>query len=173
MDQYAVELNTFVDTVLQVVYDHSNQRRIVFSSFNPDICLMLSFKQPSIPVLFLTDAGTSEVGDKRAGSLQEAIRFASRWNLLGIVSAADPLVMCPRFIRMVKENGLVCMTYGVLNNDPKNVRVSFSYKSFSNTYTDHGLVAREGRYRRRHRRQRPQHPTRSPGPRRDQVERCR
>jgi glycerophosphodiester phosphodiesterase len=151
MDQYAVELNTFVDTVLQVVYDHSNQRRIVFSSFNPDICLMLSFKQPSIPVLFLTDAGTSEVGDKRAGSLQEAIRFASRWNLLGIVSAADPLVMCPRFIRMVKENGLVCMTYGVLNNDPKNVRVSFSYKSFSNTYTDHGLVAREGRYRRRHR----------------------
>jgi len=123
MDQYAVELNTFVDTVLQVVYDHSNQRRIVFSSFNPDICLMLSFKQPSIPVLFLTDAGTSEVGDKRAGSLQEAIRFASRWNLLGIVSAADPLVMCPRFIRMVKENGLVCMTYGVLNNDPKNVRL--------------------------------------------------
>lgn len=173
MDQYAVELNTFVDTVLQVVYDHSNQRRIVFSSFNPDICLMLSFKQPSIPVLFLTDAGTSEVGDKRAGSLQEAIRFASRWNLLGIVSAADPLVMCPRFIRMVKENGLVCMTYGVLNNDPKNVRVSFSCRPFSNTCTDRDLVAREGRYRRRHRRQRPQHPTRSPGPRRDQVQRCR
>ncbi|KAH6614897.1 Glycerophosphoryl diester phosphodiesterase family-domain-containing protein [Boeremia exigua] len=123
MDQYAVELNTFVDTVLQVVYDHSNGRRIVFSSFNPDICLMLSFKQPSIPVLFLTDAGTSDVGDKRAASLQEAIRFASRWNLLGIVSAADPLVMCPRFIRMVKENGLVCMTYGMLNNDPKNVRL--------------------------------------------------
>jgi glycerophosphodiester phosphodiesterase len=40
------------------------------------------------------------------------------------VSAADPLVMCPRFIRMVKENGLVCMTYGVLNNDPKNVLVN-------------------------------------------------
>ncbi|KAJ4316398.1 Glycerophosphocholine phosphodiesterase [Neodidymelliopsis sp. IMI 364377] len=123
MDQYAVELNSFIDTVLQVVYDHSNKRRVVFSSFNPDICLMLSFKQPSIPVLFLTDAGTSDVGDKRAASLQEAIRFASRWNLFGIVSAADPLVMCPRFIRMVKENGLVCMTYGVLNNDPKNVRL--------------------------------------------------
>jgi glycerophosphodiester phosphodiesterase len=169
MDQYAVELNTFVDTVLQVVYDHANQRRIVFSSFNPDICLMLSFKQPSIPVLFLTDAGTSEVGDKRAGSLQEAIRFASRWNLLGIVSAADPLVMCPRFIKMVKENGLVCMTYGVLNNDSKNVRVSFSCKPFSNIFTDCVLVAREGRHRRRHRRQRPQHPTRSPSPR-DQAQ---
>lgn len=164
MDQYAVELNTFVDTVLQVVYDHSNQRRIVFSSFNPDVCLMLSFKQPSIPVLFLTDAGTSEVGDKRAGSLQEAIRFAGRWNLLGIVSAADPLVMCPRFIRMVKENGLVCMTYGVLNNDPKNVRVRTGRTLSICLHTDNFSAPRERRYRRSHCRQRTQHPTRSSSP---------
>lgn len=151
MDQYAVELNSFVDTVLQVVYDHSNKRRIVFSSFNPDICLMLSFKQPSIPVLFLTDAGTSEVGDKRAASLQEAIRFASRWNLLGIVSAADPLVMCPRIIRMVKENGLICMSYGVLNNDPKHVRVSKEYPLARSVHSDHNIVARERGYRCRYR----------------------
>ncbi|KAL8716949.1 MAG: hypothetical protein Q9225_005767, partial [Loekoesia sp. 1 TL-2023] len=82
MDTYAVELNSFVDTVLTKVYDLGNNRPIIFSSFNPDICLLLSFKQPSIPILFLTDAGTSPVGDVRASSLQEAIRFASRWNLL-------------------------------------------------------------------------------------------
>jgi len=60
MDTYAVELNSFVDTVLTKVYDHTSihPRNIIFSSFNPDICLLLSFKQPSIPVLFLTDAGT-------------------------------------------------------------------------------------------------------------------
>ena len=124
MDQYAVELNSFVDTVLEMVYDKMGNRNIIFSSFNPDICLMLSFKQPSIPVLFLTDAGTSAVGDVRAASLQEAIRFASRWNLLGIVSAAEPLVACPRLIRVVKESSLVCVSYGTLNNDPKNVQVS-------------------------------------------------
>jgi glycerophosphodiester phosphodiesterase len=166
MDQYAVELNSFVDTVLQVVYDHSNKRRIIFSSFNPDICLMLSFKQPSIPVLFLTDAGTSPVGDVRAASLREAIRFASRWNLFGIVSAAEPLVMCPRIIKMVKENGLVCMTYGTLNNDPKNVRVSIflgeDMKS-QETVTDCCAAARKGRHRRRDCRQRSQHSTRSAG----------
>jgi glycerophosphodiester phosphodiesterase len=166
MDQYAVELNSFVDTVLQVVYDHSNKRRIIFSSFNPDICLMLSFKQPSIPVLFLTDAGTSPVGDVRAASLREAIRFASRWNLFGIVSAAEPLVMCPRIIKMVKENGLVCMTYGTLNNDPKNVRVSVflgeDMKS-RETVTDCCAAARKGRHRRRDCRQRSQHSTGSPG----------
>jgi glycerophosphodiester phosphodiesterase len=124
MDQYAVELNSFVDTVLQKVYDKMGKRNCIFSSFNPDICLMLSFKQPSIPVLFLTDAGTSPVGDIRAASLQEAIRFASRWNLLGIVSSAEPLVMCPRLVKVVKESGLVCVSYGTLNNDPNNVMVS-------------------------------------------------
>jgi hypothetical protein len=124
MDTYAVELNSFVDTVLTKVYDLGQGRDILFSSFNPDICLILSFKQPSIPVLFLTDAGASPVGDIRASSLQEAVRFASRWNLLGIVSQAEPLVLCPRLVRIVKESGLVCVSYGMLNNDGVNVDVS-------------------------------------------------
>jgi glycerophosphodiester phosphodiesterase len=123
MDTYGVELNTFVDTVLTKVYDLAKSRHIIFSSFHPDICLMLAFKQPSIPVLFLTDAGASPAGDIRAQTLQQAIRFASRWDLLGIVSAAEPLVMCPRLVRVVKESGLVCVSYGVLNNEPENVKV--------------------------------------------------
>lgn len=126
MDTYAVELNSYVDTVLNKVYDMGQDRRMIFSSFNPDICLLLSFKQPSIPVLFLTDSGASPAGDIRAGSLQEGIRFASRWNLLGVVSQAEPLVLCPRLVRVVKESGLVCVTYGVLNNNPANVKVSAS-----------------------------------------------
>ncbi|KAF4510945.1 hypothetical protein G6O67_002790 [Ophiocordyceps sinensis] len=122
MDTYAVELNSFCDTVLSKVYDLTRHRHIIFSSFNPDICLCLNFKQPSIPILFLTDAGCSSVGDIRASSLQEAIRFASRWNLLGIVSAAEPLINSPRLVRVVKELGLVCVSYGVLNNDPTLVQ---------------------------------------------------
>jgi glycerophosphodiester phosphodiesterase len=123
MDTYAVELNSFCDTVLSKVYDLAGERHIIFSSFNPDICLCLSFKQPSIPILFLTDAGCCDVCDVRASSLQEAIRFASRWNLLGIVSAAEPLINSPRLVKVVKENGMVCVSYGVLNNDPIMVQV--------------------------------------------------
>lgn len=123
MDTYAVELNSFVDEVLTKVYDLGKKRNVIFSSFNPDICLLLSFKQPSIPILFLTDAGTCPVGDIRASSLQEAIRFASRWNLLGVVSAAEPLVIAPRLVKVVKESGLVCVSYGSLNNDPQNVKL--------------------------------------------------
>ncbi|KAG9245096.1 Glycerophosphoryl diester phosphodiesterase family-domain-containing protein [Calycina marina] len=122
MDSYAVELNSFVDTVLNKVYDLSKKRKIIFSSFNPDICLLLSFKQPSIPILFLSDAGTSPVGDIRASSLQEAIRFASRWNLLGVVSAAVPLCNSPRLVKVVKDSGLVCVSYGSLNNDSDKVQ---------------------------------------------------
>ncbi|KAF9886387.1 Glycerophosphocholine phosphodiesterase [Aspergillus nanangensis] len=122
MDTYAVELNSFVDTVLTKAYDMGHGRNMIFSSFNPDICLLLSFKQPSIPVLFLTDAGASPVGDIRAASLQEAIRFASRWNLLGIVSQAEALVLCPRLVRVVKGSGLVCVSYGTMNNEPTNVK---------------------------------------------------
>ncbi|OAA70377.1 glycerophosphodiester phosphodiesterase GDE1 [Cordyceps fumosorosea ARSEF 2679] len=117
MDTYAVELNSFCDTVLSKVYDLAGERHVIFSSFNPDLCLSLSYKQPSIPILFLTDAGCSPVSDIRASSLQEAIRFASRWNLLGIVSAAEPLINSPRLVKVVKESGLVCVSYGTLNND--------------------------------------------------------
>lgn len=126
MDTYAVELNSFVDTVLAKVYDLGGDRNMIFSSFNPDICILLSSKQPSIPVLFLSDAGVEPVGDIRASSLQEAIRFASRWNLLGVVAAVQPMILCPRLVRVVKESGLVCVSYGVANNDPENVKVSFS-----------------------------------------------
>ncbi|EXJ84657.1 hypothetical protein A1O3_05327 [Capronia epimyces CBS 606.96] len=143
MDTFAVELNSFVDTVLTKVYDLGKGRNIIFSSFNPDICLLLSFKQPSIPVLFLTDSGTCPVGDIRATSLQEAIRFASRWNLLGVVSAAEPFVAAPRLVRVVKESGLVCVSYGSLNNEPDKVKLQVK-QGIDAVIVDNVLAIRRG-----------------------------
>lgn len=161
MDTYAVELNSFVDTILTKVYDLGKKRKIIFSSFNPDICLLLSFKQPSIPILFLTDAGASPVGDIRASSLQEAIRFASRWNLLGVVSAAEPLCNSPRLVKVVKDSGLVCVSYGSLNNDPVNVQVSHHIlPSCFNTCSQIIAPSKRG-HRCGHRRQRAQNPQRT------------
>jgi len=143
MDLYAVELNSFVDTVLTKVYDLGKKRNIIFSSFNPDVCLLLSFKQPSIPILFLTDAGVDAVGDIRASSLQEAIRFATRWNLLGIVSAASPFCNSPRLVRVVKETGLVCVSYGTLNNDPAKVQLQVK-EGIDAVIVDSVLAIRKG-----------------------------
>lgn len=143
VDAYAVELNSFVDTVLTKVYDLGKGRQVIFSSFNPDICLLLSFKQPSIPVLFLTDSGTLPVGDIRASSLQEAIRFASRWNLLGVVTAAEPLVISPRLVKVVKESGLVCVSYGTMNNDPTKVKLQVK-QGIDAVIVDSVLAIRKG-----------------------------
>lgn len=169
MDAYAVELNSFCDTVLAKVYDLAKDRHIIFSSFNPDICLCLSYKQPNFPIMFLTDAGDAPVGDVRASSLQEAIRFASRWNLLGIVSASRPFTNSPRLVRVVKQHGLVCVSYGVENNDPRlvQVRIPSPLPSlspildmyFTDMLTQPKTTApSKGRHRRSHRRQRARHP---------------
>ncbi|KAK9459370.1 Glycerophosphoryl diester phosphodiesterase family-domain-containing protein [Lipomyces oligophaga] len=143
MDDLAIELNEWIDTVLKCVYDHGKGRDIIFSSFHPDVCIMLSLKQPSIPVLFLTESGTEQMADIRASSLQEAIRFACRWNLLGIVSACQPLIISPRLIRVVKESGLVCFSYGTMNNDPDACKLQMNY-GVDAVIVDSVLAVRKG-----------------------------
>lgn len=49
-----VELNVFLDIVLKTVLEFGKKRRIVFSCFHPDICVMIRLKQNKYPVLFLT-----------------------------------------------------------------------------------------------------------------------
>lgn len=83
MGEIAIDLNFYVDTILKVIYDENTTGRdIVFSSFHPDVCLLLSLKQPTMPVLFLTEAGTMPMYDIRASSLQNAVRFAKNGTYL-------------------------------------------------------------------------------------------
>ncbi|KAG0331125.1 phosphate system positive regulatory protein pho81 [Podila horticola] len=54
------EVNNFVDTILQTVYDSSSathHRSFMFSSFNPVICSALNWKQPNYAVFFTTYCG--------------------------------------------------------------------------------------------------------------------
>ncbi|KAM7215352.1 Glycerophosphoryl diester phosphodiesterase family domain containing protein [Rhypophila decipiens] len=122
----AIELNTFVDTILQTIYNHSSpekQRRIFLSSFTPEICILLSVKQGTWPVFFITNAGKVPMVDQeiRAASLQVAVKFAKKWNLAGVVFACEPLLICPRLVAYVRNRGLVCASYGVLNNEVDKV----------------------------------------------------
>ncbi|KAI8641761.1 Glycerophosphoryl diester phosphodiesterase family-domain-containing protein [Parasitella parasitica] len=115
------ELNIYVDTILECVYNNvQHDRHIIFSSFHPEICLALNLKQPNYPVFFLTDAGTLPMADKRCNSLQEAVRFAKQADLLGIVAASEPILEAPRMVQVIKEMGLLLFTYGILNNEVEN-----------------------------------------------------
>ncbi|KAK3838316.1 MAG: Glycerophosphoryl diester phosphodiesterase family-domain-containing protein [Linnemannia elongata] len=123
---YSFELNRFVDRILQEVYDHDQthpDRNIIFSSFHPDICLLLNMKQPNYPVFFLTDGGTSVMADRRCNSIQSAVRFATSIDLLGIVTASQPIIEAPNLVKGIKETGLLVFTYGADNNDVENAKL--------------------------------------------------
>ncbi|RHZ73684.1 hypothetical protein CDV55_106188 [Aspergillus turcosus] len=122
----AIEINTFVDRILEKILLHArNTRNIILSSFTPEVCILLAFKQRVYPVMFITNAGKPPVTDleTRASSLQSAVCFAKRWSLAGIVFASETLISCPRLIRYVKESRLVCGSYGLQNNIPENAIV--------------------------------------------------
>ena len=121
----SIEVNLFVDTILDIIARFAGGRNIILSSFSPEICILLAIKQTAYPVLFITNAGKRPLSDKekRAGSLQVAVRFAKQWGLAGVVAAADSLVLCPRLIGFVRSQELLCGTYNALNNEPVNVEV--------------------------------------------------
>ena len=124
MELYAMELNFFVDTILTTIFRWCGNRNITLSSFSPEICILLTCKQQTFPILFINKAGSVPTGDVRAGSLQGAIEFAKAWNLAGIVMLSDPFVMCPRLLMYAKDSGLVVGSYGNLNDEPDCALVS-------------------------------------------------
>ena len=123
MDTYAIEMNHLVDTILDKVYRLAGTRTILLASFSPEICILLSTKQRVYPVLFLTVADQTPSIDVRAGSLQQAVHFAKSWRLAGVISQADPFVLSPALIRYVKDSGLMCASWGGLNDDPAHAKV--------------------------------------------------
>jgi hypothetical protein len=95
-------------------------RTIMFSSFDPDVCLLLARKQAAFPVFLLTEGGTAEPPyfDLRWNSLAGAVAFARAAGLFGVVTDVTPLLACPALIPVVQEEaGLVLCSYGRANND--------------------------------------------------------
>ncbi|ORY60216.1 uncharacterized protein BCR38DRAFT_488398 [Pseudomassariella vexata] len=128
MEPYCNEMNSYLDVILDVVYSlsHNTNRSIFFSCFNPEVCILLSTKQKTYPVVFLNDSMVSgAAGDTRATSLQQAVRFAKKWDLQGIIMAAETFVAAPKLIGHVKGLGLFCGSYGALNDVPGFAKVVF------------------------------------------------
>lgn len=121
-----IDINTFVDAALSKLKRFAGNRRIILSSFTPEICILLRLKQSRYPVLFITNAGKPPMVDRdlRAASLQMAMKFAKYWGLQGIVLACDTFLLCPGLISLVRRIGLVCASYGLGNNEPANARVN-------------------------------------------------
>ena len=122
METLAIKTDLYVDTILDKVYQHAEGRRIVFSSFSPEICIALSTKQRSFPVFFLSKTAAPK-GEVRSCCIQQAIHFAKSWGLPGIVVECTPLIKCPKLIQYIKAAGLACMSFGMLNSEPQHAQV--------------------------------------------------
>ncbi|KAI0143092.1 Glycerophosphoryl diester phosphodiesterase family-domain-containing protein [Xylariaceae sp. FL1272] len=121
----ALEINVFVDTILEQVHRFAKDRPIILSSFTPEICILLKLKQKAYPILFISNAGKLPANDleRRAASVQAGVHFAKTWGLSGLCLASEPLMLCPDLIGVIKRAGLLCASYGGQNSVPENVQI--------------------------------------------------
>ncbi|PIA16989.1 Glycerophosphoryl diester phosphodiesterase, partial [Coemansia reversa NRRL 1564] len=135
------EVNLFVDRILDVIYSYvgdpsapesqrsSKYRPILFTSFHPDICLLLAHKVGrDFPIMLLTDAGMSAMADSRCNSLDVAVRMCKWAGLAGVVSHVGPIVQSPRVASLVRRNHLLLATYGGLNHQPEHIHLQKAYQ---------------------------------------------
>jgi glycerophosphoryl diester phosphodiesterase len=141
------ERNPLVDIILDVVFsslenndvargshsmNSSNSsnlrpfRRIVFASFDADVCYLLSRKQPLYPVFFLLGIGFDMTNDMdidkydiRCTDWDTAINFAKNARCRGIISYTKPILENPSLIEKIHHNKLLLFTYGRDNEDEK------------------------------------------------------
>ncbi|KAL2763971.1 glycerophosphocholine phosphodiesterase GPCPD1 [Daubentonia madagascariensis] len=119
------DMNLFLDIILKTVLENSGKRRIVFSSFDADICTMVRQKQNKYPILFLTQGKSDiypELMDLRSRTTPIAMSFAQFENLLGINAHTEDLLRNPSYIQEAKAKGLVIFCWGDDTNDPDNRR---------------------------------------------------
>lgn len=106
----ALDVNIFVDAILNVVFDHARAQRaqspdavrsIVFSSYNPQLCTALNWKQPNFPVFLCNDLGREETAPstgvvrssgRRSASIKEVVRIAQSNNFMGLICFSRLLV---------------------------------------------------------------------------------
>lgn len=110
-----VNINTFADSILSVVFDHTRElrarspdymRSIMFTAYNPKVCTALNWKQPNYPVFLCNDLGregapaAQAAGEaqgvisdgRRTTSVKEAVRIAKDNNLMGLICCSRLLV---------------------------------------------------------------------------------
>uniref|UniRef100_A0AAF5CQW7 GP-PDE domain-containing protein n=2 Tax=Strongyloides stercoralis TaxID=6248 RepID=A0AAF5CQW7_STRER len=121
---YYFERNEFIDVILQDIFEHAKDRRIVFSSFDPDMCTIISQKQNKYPVLFLCVGETTRYTpfvDIRSTTSDNGVNFAYSSKILGVNFHSEDLLRNPEPKYRGDKFGLVSFVWGDDLNNKKNV----------------------------------------------------
>ncbi|XP_033229082.1 glycerophosphocholine phosphodiesterase GPCPD1-like [Belonocnema kinseyi] len=119
------DLNVYLDIIIKVVLDYGCDRKIIFSSFNPDICAMIRLKQNKYPVVFLTQGETIKYPtyhDPRCQTIPMAMRHALAADILGINVHTEDILRDPSQVKLVKDSGLIIFCWGDDNNDKDTIK---------------------------------------------------
>nr|CAB3250519.1 glycerophosphocholine phosphodiesterase GPCPD1-like [Phallusia mammillata] len=114
LDKY-FDANEFVDAILTTVFKHAHDRRVIFSCFDVDICIMLRRKQNKYPVLLLTNGNTMfyvPMLDLRERTNDMAIGTALSERFLGIDTLEKDVYEMPDIIKKCHDVGLIFACYG-------------------------------------------------------------
>ncbi|VDP09877.1 unnamed protein product [Heligmosomoides polygyrus] len=119
-----IERNDFVDVILRNVLAHAGRRRVIFSSFDPDVCSLITLKQHVYPVMFLVVGTTTRYvpfQDIRSDSSQIAVNYAAGNGLLGVNFHSEELLQDSSPLDRAVRFGLVTFVWGDDLNLMKNV----------------------------------------------------
>ncbi|KAJ5542018.1 Glycerophosphoryl diester phosphodiesterase [Penicillium sp. DV-2018c] len=123
------DVNSFADAILTDVFGHARvarernpefMRSVMFTSYNPNICSALNWKQPNYPVLLCNDLGQIrdlaenfdsvphvDSSGRASMSIKESARIAQSNNFMGLICRSSLLNVVPALVETIKELGLV------------------------------------------------------------------
>lgn len=97
-------------------------RTLMFSSFDPEVCMEVKRRRPEAAVMFLSGGGMYAHVDPRRTSIEAAVDFAAAAGLQGVILNTLALQAELHMIEAARNCGLRVMTYGLPNDDPGWVR---------------------------------------------------
>ncbi|XP_016979610.1 glycerophosphocholine phosphodiesterase GPCPD1 [Drosophila rhopaloa] len=111
--------NFYVDTILEIVLKNAGTRRIVFCSFDADICVMVRYKQNLYPVTLLLEDPNSQVqyADQRVSVLENAVAMGHSLEFLGLTLHANSLLNKFATMAFLHQMNLEAFAYGSPTTD--------------------------------------------------------
>nr|XP_027201546.1 glycerophosphocholine phosphodiesterase GPCPD1-like isoform X2 [Dermatophagoides pteronyssinus] len=113
--ELGIELNQYVDRILEILFKFGNERPMFITSFHPDLCSMIRLKQNKYHVAFLTSVKHWS-RDPRDFSIESAVAFAQSMMFKGIVPTVDALLTKTngqyQYIDYVKKRKLGLYVWG-------------------------------------------------------------
>ncbi|XP_071947990.1 glycerophosphocholine phosphodiesterase GPCPD1-like [Antedon mediterranea] len=118
---YATDMSDLVDNTLQVLIEHAQNRKIVISSFDTDVCALLRLKQNRFPVMLIHCGPTEKYiaySDPRITTVQSAMYWIKGEQLAGMVGHVDDYRNDDSVIPLLSKSNIHLFLWGEDNKNP-------------------------------------------------------